>query len=125
MIKRQEMLIDLKKARKQERYQSLTSDIEEAGFNCNNIPFEIGSRGHITLPNKTTLTTIHALCNPKTKLKHFIQNISRTTLLCSYSIYLSRNESNWTLRPRYYKLYVTINIIHTCYVQSTIVQYVL
>ena len=48
--------------RKQERYQALTSDIEDSCFNCNNIPFEIGSRGHITLPNMTTLTTKHALC---------------------------------------------------------------
>jgi hypothetical protein len=96
--------------RKQERYQALTSDIEDSCFNCNNIPFEIGSRGHITLPNMTTLTTKHALCNPKTRLKHFIQNISRTSLLCSYAIYLSMHESSWTsvesMGPRYWKPYV-------------------
>ena len=91
-------------ARKKERYASLAEDIEAEGYKCNNVPFEVGSRGHITLGNKSTLTTMHSICNPKTRLKQFVQNISKISLLSSYAIYLSRNESNWTnvepLRPR-------------------------
>ena len=80
--------------KKYDRYCPLTQDIEDRGFNCKNIPFEVGSRGHLTLENKSILTIIHKLCNTKTKFKKFYQNISKTSLLCSYSIYLSREE-NW------------------------------
>ena len=90
--------------RKKERYESLAADIEDENFKCNNMPFEIGSRGHISLANKSTLVLMHQLCQPRTKLSQFIKNISKVSLLASYAIYLSRNESNWTsvdlLRPR-------------------------
>ena len=78
--------------RKKERYASLAQDIDS----CKNIPFEIGSRGHISLSNKTALTLMHSLCKPKPRLTKLIQNISKISLLCSYAIYLSREESNWT-----------------------------
>ena len=40
--------IEAANRRKRERYEFLTSDIKEAGYNCNNLPLELGSRGHIT-----------------------------------------------------------------------------
>ena len=90
--------------RKKERHSSLAADIEDENFQCNNLPFEIGSRGHISSDNKSTLVLMHQLCQPKESLSKFIRNISKISLLASYSIYLSRNESNWTsvelLRPR-------------------------
>ena len=90
--------------RKKERYTSLAADIEDKNYTCNNFPFEIGSRGYISLSNKSTLTLLHHLCQPRTKLRNFIQNISKVSIWASYSIYLSRNESNWTsvdlLKPR-------------------------
>ena len=82
--------------RKKLRYTSLAEDIKEAGYNCHNIPFEIGSRGHISLANKSTLTLMHSLCKPKTRLPKMTQDISRISLLCSFAIYLSRSESTWT-----------------------------
>lgn len=85
-------------ARKYDRYSSLADDIKEAGYDCKNIPFEIGSRGHITLENKSKLTIVHKLCNPRTNFTKFWQNISKTSLLSSYSIYLSRNDP-WTEIP--------------------------
>ena len=87
---------DAAHTRKKLRYTSLAEDITEAGYTCNNVPFEIGSRGHVSLANKTTLCTMHSLCKPKTRLSKFTQDISKISLLCSYSIYLSRSESNWT-----------------------------
>jgi hypothetical protein len=87
---------DAAHTRKKIRYTSLAEDIHEAGYNCNNVPFEIGSRGHISTSNKTTLTIMHSLCKPKTRLKKFVQDISKISLLCSYAIYLSRNESEWS-----------------------------
>ena len=85
-------------SRKYERYSGLAEDIREAGFKCQNIPFEIGSRGHIDLENKSRLTIMHKLCKPRTKFSKFWQNISKTSLLCSYSVYLSRQDT-WTGCP--------------------------
>ena len=48
--------------RKSERYTALTSDIQEAGYSCKNIPFEAGLRGHLTPENKSRLTILHKLC---------------------------------------------------------------
>ena len=87
--------------RKYERYSSLSADIEEAGFLCRNIPFEVGSRGHLTLENKSKLAIIHKLCKPKTTYTHFWKNTSKTSLLCSYSIFLSRSDP-WTDVPYLY-----------------------
>ena len=83
---------------KYERYTSLASDIEEAGYACKNIPFEVGSRGHLTMSNKSKLAIIHKLCSPSTKYSQFWKNTSKTSLLCSYSIYLSRHDT-WTEIP--------------------------
>ena len=84
--------------RKYERYTSLSSDIKEMGFSAMNIPFEVGSRGHLTLANKSRLAIMHKLCKPKTNFTQFWKKISKVSLLCSYSIYLSRNDA-WTGAP--------------------------
>ena len=90
--------IEAANKRKYERYTSLASDIEEAGYTCKNIPFEVGSRGHLTMSNKSKLAIIHKLCSPNTKYSQFWKNTSKTSLLCSYSIYLSRHDT-WTEIP--------------------------
>ena len=81
--------------RKKQRYAGLKSDLEEKGFTVYNLPFEVGSRGHISLENKSILGTIHKLCKTPVKLKRFYENICKTSLLCSYAIYLSRGDP-WT-----------------------------
>ena len=78
--------------RKKVRYSYLESDIESNGFKCVNIPFEIGSRGHITMGNKTSLATVHKITKSKMKLSTYLQTISKISLLCSYYIYTARNE---------------------------------
>ena len=37
---------------KKDRYASLSDDIEDENWKCNNLPFVIGSKGHISLSNK-------------------------------------------------------------------------
>jgi hypothetical protein len=91
--------IEAANSRKYERYSALVEDIKEMGYQCKNIPFEVGSRGHLTLENKSRLAILHKLCNPKTTFTRFWQNMTKTSLLCSYSIYLSRNEDTWTEIP--------------------------
>ena len=61
--------------RKDERYEKLTSDIEEQGFKCHNIPLEVGARGLINNRNKGVITH---LCN---MMK--IRNISQVLKNCS------------------------------------------
>ena len=84
--------------RKYDRYSPLSADINDAGFNCKNIPFEVGSRGHLTQENRSKLEVMHVLCKPRTKFTKFWQNISKISLLCSYSIYLSRHDA-WSDCP--------------------------
>ena len=90
--------IEAANTRKYERYSSLSQDIREAGYHCKNIPFEVGSRGHLTTSNKSKFATLHKLCKPKTKFTNFWSNVSKTSLLASYAIYLSRNDS-WISPP--------------------------
>ena len=75
------------------------SDIEDAGFTCRNIPFKVGSRGHLTLDNRFNLTILHSLTRPKMKLKTFLQIISKISSLFSNSIYVSRNDRGWMDPP--------------------------
>ena len=81
--------------RKHTRYSGLATDIEDNGYTCKNIPFEVGSRGHLTPDNRSRLSILHKLCSPGVKFAKYCQNISKTSLLCSYAIYLSRNDP-WT-----------------------------
>ena len=81
--------------RKRERYEFLSSDIKEAGFTCMNLPFEIGSRGHVTLSNKNTLSSICKVTGVK-KIQHVIRNCSKLVLLASYFIYNARSCHDWT-----------------------------
>ena len=83
------MIIEAAYKRKYERYTALTEDIKAAGYGCKNIPFEVGSRGHLTLETKSKLSIMHSLCKPKRRF------VSKTSLLCSY---LSR-EDPWTECP--------------------------
>ena len=81
--------------RKYNRYTALSTDIADAGYSCKNIPFEVGSRGHLSLENKSRLAIMHKICKPKVSFTRFWKNVTKTSLLCSYSIYLSRNDP-WT-----------------------------
>ena len=94
-----EQNIEQAHTRKKTKYTYLESDIESNGYVCNNIPFEVGSRGHLTGSNRANLSTLHRLGATKMKLKTFLQTISKISLLCSYSIYNARNERGWSDPP--------------------------
>ena len=81
--------------RKRERYEFLSCDIKEAGFTCMNLPFEIGSRGHVTLSNMNTISSICKVTGIK-KIQHVIRNCSKLVLLASYFIYNARSCHDWT-----------------------------
>jgi hypothetical protein len=84
---------------KEDKYASLVNDIEDRGFSCILVCFEIGSRGFI--PRWVQL----ALCSllfKTTKLKNpskFMKYLSKISLLSSYSIFHSRKSPQWTDPP--------------------------
>jgi hypothetical protein len=87
--------IEAANARKRSRYEFLTSDIKEAGFNCMNMPLEVGSRGHLTSRNRETLLF---LCHTFGIRKHqqILRNCSKLALLGSYAIFLARGAPDWS-----------------------------
>ena len=50
--------IEAANKRKRDRYEFLTTDIEEAGYRCSNLPFEIWWWGDVTQTNRNTLVHV-------------------------------------------------------------------
>ena len=90
--------IEAANQRKYERYSSLTEDIKAPRYDCKNIPFEVGSLGLLTLENESRLSIMHKLCKPRIRFPTFWKNMTKASLLCSYVIFLSR-EDPWTECP--------------------------
>ena len=87
--------IDAANRRKRERYEFLAADIKDAGYQCINLPFEIGSRGHVTRQNRITLSQLCSVTGVK-RAQQVIKNCSKIVLLGSYSIYNSRRSHDWS-----------------------------
>ena len=87
--------IEAANRRKRERYEFLTSDIKDAGYNCSNLPLEVGSRGHITPRNRETLLYLCHTFGIR-KFQQVIRNSSKLALLGSYAIYLARSAPDWS-----------------------------
>ena len=80
--------------RKRARYEFLTSDIEAAGYQCSNLPLEIGSRGHITPKNRELLVYLCHTFKVK-KFQQVLRNCSKLSLLGSYTIFNARSSPEW------------------------------
>ena len=90
---------DSANARKTRRYIDLTSDLNKNGWSAENIPFEIGSRGHINKRNKTSIES--TMKNHKISIhkKLFLQSISKISLLCSFAIFQAHCQPSWQSPP--------------------------
>ena len=109
--------IEAANRRKRERYEFLTSDINEAGYKCNNLPLEVGSRGYITARNRETLIYLCHTFGIR-KFQQVIKNSSKLALLGSYAIFLARSAPDWSgsgvLKP--WKLYhFLLNTLYTLF----------
>ena len=93
--------IEAANTRKRARYEFLTADIEDLGYKCSNLPFEIGSRGHLTQSNRNTLIHLCHVTGVK-KAQQLIRNCSKIVLLGSYTIFNARQSNDWT-GPAYLK----------------------
>ena len=84
---------------KELRYFDLKTDLQQAGWLVNLVPFEIGSRGLVTKRNKTALINTFKRNHIKVKHNNLIKNVSKISLLCSYVIFQARTEPTWETPP--------------------------
>ena len=68
------------------------------GYHWTVVPLEVGARGHITRRNRDSLTLLATTCKTKA-LKRFYGEVSKTSLLGSYRIWLARHSQDWTAGP--------------------------
>ena len=87
--------IEAANTRKRTRYEFLTSDIENAGYKCTNLPLEVGSRGHINSRNRETLLFVCHTFKIR-KFQPILKNISKLALLGSYVIFNARSAPDWS-----------------------------
>ena len=85
--------------RKTTKYTSLQTDIEISGYKCFMVPFEIGSRGHVTTNNKENI--IHAFVYNKINSNALkcMKQLSRISLLCSFCIFHAYKQPTWSSPP--------------------------
>ena len=91
-----ELNIESSNSFKKDKYQCLKNDIEENGYKCHLVPFEIGSRGYIPRRVKLSLCSMFSTTtNIKNSLEH-VKFVSKISLLSSFSIFHSRKEKIWS-----------------------------
>ena len=81
---------------KQNKYTALVNDVKKAGFKCQLLCFEVGSRGFISKENKGRLHELTRIFGLPRKQKLVTNGLSKLALMTSYGVYTSRNEPHWT-----------------------------
>ena len=85
--------------RKASRYHDLTQDIKKNGWLAECLPFEVGSRGHITKKTKTDLCNILTRYNIKLQKKKIFDELCKIALLCSFFIFQAHCQPTWQSPP--------------------------
>ena len=85
--------------RKYQKYTPLKSDLEEKGYSVALVPFEIGSRGHVSQRNKLNLTTVFVSNKIKHSVNTMCKEVSKISLLCSFGIFHAYQSPTWTDPP--------------------------
>ena len=91
--------IEAANLRKTIRYTTLKSDIEQQGYTCILVPFEVGSRGYVTKSNRTNIVNIFATNKIAANAFKCIKQLSKLSLLCSYSIFHAYTQPTWRDPP--------------------------
>ncbi len=84
---------------KVDAYQLLISDIEDAGYDMDYFPFELGSRGYISKENELRLKQLLRKTS-KAKYNQVKQTLCKIVLISSYIIFHSKYEDSW-VNPAY------------------------
>ena len=85
--------------RKTLRYNALKSDLEDRGYRCLLVPFEVGSRGHIRKASKSNILNIFLTFNISARSYQCVKNMSKLSLLSSYTIFNAYTQPSWRDPP--------------------------
>ena len=85
--------------RKSMRYTTLKSDLEDKGYRCFLVPFEVGSRGHIRKSTKSNIFNIFSTMKISANFNHCMRNLSKISLLSSYTIFHAYTQPTWRDPP--------------------------
>ena len=85
--------------RKSMKYATLKSDLEDKGFKCFLVPFEVGSRGHIRKSTKSNIFNIFSTMRISANSNHCVKNMSKISLLSSYTIFHAYTQPTWRDPP--------------------------
>ena len=86
-------------AYKTSKYTPLKSDLEAQGLSVSLVPFEVGSRGHVTRENKMRLITVFVKNGLKQSVHKLVKQISKISLLCTFSIFHAFQQPTWRDPP--------------------------
>ena len=85
--------------RKTLRYTALKSDLEDRGYRCLLVPFEVGSRGHVRKASKSNILNIFLTFNITASSHRCVKNMSKLSLLSSYTIFNAYTQPTWRDPP--------------------------
>ena len=81
------------------KYTQIKQDIEDKGYTCILLPFEIGSRGYVSKRNKVALMTVFTATKMKTNAAKCITQLSKISLASSFSIFHAFTQPSWRDPP--------------------------
>ena len=81
---------------KEDKYSPLLADLS-GNFNAFLFSIEVSVRGQVSKANRARLKAFSYRCcdEPRVATRMMIENASRASLLCSYSIFSARKEPSW------------------------------
>ena len=91
--------IEMAHIRKAKKYNDLKTDLEGVGWKVHLIPFEVRFRGQITRRNKDSLVYVFKRNHIKVKHNQFFKDLSKISLLCSYSVFQAHCVPMWRDPP--------------------------
>ena len=91
--------IDQAHIRKSDGYNDLKLDIQKEGWTVYLTPYEVGSRGQVTKRNKDSIIKVLKRNKVKTNNSKLFKDMSKISLLCSYSIFQAHSVPLWRDPP--------------------------
>ena len=86
-------------ARKTLKCTQLKLALEQAGFTCSLLPFEMGSRGYVSKSKRANLINTFVANNIKANVLKCIKQISKPSLLCPFSVFRAYTQPAWRDTP--------------------------
>ena len=91
--------VDAAQIRKTNTYTYLKNDLVDKGYTVDLVPFEIGSRGHISKPNIHNLINVFVKNNIKTNVLRMSKTLSKISFLCTFAIFHAYQQPSWVSPP--------------------------